>query len=63
MGSSLDEGPFFGPRYKPYKKDPKRDPNLENYPPVCSRLLALRDWALGARAQGVQGLNVIGTPD
>ena len=30
MGSFLNQGPFIV-RY-PYKKDPKRDPNLENYP-------------------------------
>ena len=35
MGSSLNSVPFLGPQYstKPlYKKDPKRGPNLENYP-------------------------------
>ena len=36
MGSSLNYGPFLGPNIvrHPYKKDPKRDPNLENYPYV-----------------------------
>ena len=31
MGSSLNQGLFSGPQH-PYKKGPKRDPNLENYP-------------------------------
>ena len=38
VGSSLNSGDVLGPGpnilRRPYKKDPKRDPYLENYP--CS---------------------------
>ena len=34
LGGSLNEGPFLVQNLvrRPYKRDPKRDPNLENYP-------------------------------
>ena len=35
MGNSLNQGPFLNPQYSTaplFKKDPKRDPNLENCP-------------------------------
>ena len=43
IGSSPNQGPFVGPQNvrHPYKQDPKRDPNLENYP--HKGCLAIRD--------------------
>ena len=35
MGSSQSQGAFLGPQHivrYPYKEDPKRAPNVENYP-------------------------------
>ena len=37
--SSLKQAPFLGPENSTaafYKKDPKRDPNLENYPLILA---------------------------
>ena len=44
MGSSLNSGPFFGIPIivrHPYKKDPKRDPTLENYPDLLAHAGAM----------------------
>ena len=50
MGSSLNWGPFWGPHNNfvtlTKKKDPKRDPNLDNH----------RYWGYGLRAWGLQDL-------
>ena len=40
VGKSLNQDPFLGPQTvrHPYKKDPKRDPNLENHPfTLCTK--------------------------